>query len=300
MDKATSFFKITSLDGFRIHVNEFLSYCEYECFFSKHTYSSYSVDLNQFISFNRFNHNFLDHSKLFIQWIFNRQYSDKSILRKLSTLKSFFKYLINDHIISDDFLLLIPEFQSCETLPYILSQKNINTLLQQPDISSYKGLRDKVLLECLYSTGLRVSECMNLKVSDINFQSKWLKVLGKGSKYRLVPLTNQMCYFLKTFIQKKSFSEYIFHSQKNNSISRQTMFNIVKKYSKKAGLDFRYISPHTFRHAFATHLIEGSARLRDVQLLLGHQHVSSTQVYTKLSNKFVQDTYLQAHPRATL
>ena len=195
----------------------------------------------------------------------------------------------------------IPRIKVEQRLPQKLTVSDIKLLLNSPDQSTVKGVRDFTILECLYSTGLRVSECVQLRVTDIDFDEGMLSVLGKGKKQRCIPLTRGLNQSLRIYLkQRPEDSIWLFPSSKGSHLSRQTVFSIIQFYAKQVALSIANVSPHSFRHAFATHLIEGDARLRDVQLLLGHTHLSSTQLYTKISNTYVKSAYIQAHPRAIL
>lgn len=281
-------------------VQEFLCYCKTECGLSSHTLQAYQTDLNQFCSLGCF-YGFVASLQAFSSWINNQPFSAKTKLRKWSTLRHFYRFCSNEGACSEELLQHFPAIKSVQHLPSKITLKNVEKLLQLPDQSTPMGLRDYVILECLYSTGIRVSECIKLKLQDIDFDGNTLKVMGKGSKQRMIPLTSTLKTVLLEYVNQCSSRQvWLFQSKNGTHLTRQTIFGIVKKYALALSTSVTNWSPHAFRHAFATHLIEGGARLRDTQLLLGHQQLASTQIYTKLSNQYIKTMYNQAHPRATL
>ena len=272
----------------------FLSYCRSECSFSHHTCSAYESDLKQFFSVSKFDES--DSLSLYYNWVSNQGFAPKTIHRKLACLRSFFQFCIREGYCEAGILLEIPRYSVPVRLPYVLDAHVIDSLLTFPDVSTKKGLRDRVLLELLYSTGIRVSECVFLKPSHIDFVDGVISVLGKGHKQRLIPLTTRSQHFLSLYLSEFNDQTWLFQVSSTKPFSRFTVYSIVKRYVDRMFQDVS-ISPHSFRHAFATHLLEGGARLRDVQLLLGHRHLSSSQVYSHVATSTIKNKFLQAHPR---
>tara|TARA_B100001287_G_C22501428_1_gene443839 strand:- start:113 stop:751 length:639 start_codon:yes stop_codon:yes gene_type:complete len=190
-------------------------------------------------------------------------------------------------------------------IPEILSVEEIDKIINSIDLSKKNSERNRTIIECLYSCGLRVSELISLKISDINFDDKIIKIMGKGNKQRIVPLSNTLKKYLKNYLvyfrfkqnTKKDNSDILFLSANSNKLSRVMVFNIVKKYVRLTGLK-KNISPHSFRHSFATHLVEGGADLRVVQEMLGHTNITTTEIYTHLSKGFLREEILNYHPRS--
>ncbi|MBA95012.1 MAG: tyrosine recombinase XerD [Rickettsiales bacterium] len=276
----------------------FLSYCRSECSFSRHTCLAYETDLNQFFSIVTSVDE--DSFLAYYQWLHHQSFAAKTIARKLASLRSFFQFCIREGYCDSRILLEIPHYHVPVRLPHVLDYKMVMNLLNCPDINSKKGLRDRVLLELLYSTGIRVSECIQLRIANIDLDEGVITILGKGNKQRLIPLIKRSQDYLSLYISSKDSSGWLFEQSNRKPLSRFTVYSIVKKYADKIFKDTVSVSPHSFRHAFATHLLEGGARLRDVQLLLGHQQLSSSQVYSHVATKAIKDTYLQAHPRGRL
>lgn len=221
-------------------------------------------------------------------------YKTSSISRKISSLKNFYLYLISENINSNIELNIdVPKKE--KHLPSYLNIEEVNLLLSAPDTSKQGGLRDKAMLELMYSSGLRVSELVNLKKSEINLPEKLLKIIGKGKKERIIPIGDYaMEYVLKYINTNKikgfSTSKYLFLNQKGEVITRQYFFKQIKKYAKQVGIE-KDISPHTLRHSFATHLLENGADLRLVQDLLGHTNIETTQIYTHISEEKIISAY---------
>lgn len=278
------------------YIFEFLRYCKVECHYSKATIAAYQTDLVQFQSFNSANLSFENLVETYFEWMLNSAFSDRTKSRKRATIKCFFNYLVNENICASDIYNLIPEYKFSFNLFKIVNQKTIDELINLPDKSTKKGLRDFMILEFLYSTGLRVSECVNLRYSDFDLAQGTVKVAGKGAKQRIVPLTSSLV-FLFNEMTIKDTNKFVFSNSDSKPVTRQLIFYIVKKYVSLLKNSTMSMSPHSFRHAFASHLLEGGARLRDVQLLLGHASISSTQNYLKLTDTYRKKMFLQAHPR---
>lgn len=227
--------------------------------------------------------------------------------RIISGLKAFFKYLLYEEIIVKDPMALIESPQLGRKLPDTLSYHEIEKILNCIDLSSPEGARNRAMLETLYSSGLRVSELTDLKISNVFFDVGFLRVIGKGSKERLVPIGKDAIKYLSIYIKevrnmpeqkiKTGFDNFVFLNRLGSNISRVTVFNIIKEQVRKAGIN-KNVSPHTFRHSFATHLIEGGADLRAVQEMLGHVSITTTEIYTHLDRDYLKQIMIDYHPRS--
>ena len=243
--------------------------------------------------------------KDFLVWINELGMLPPTQARVLSGLKAFFKYLLLDNQIKIDPSALIESPKTSRKLPDTLSILEINSLIEAIDLSKAEGMRNKAMLEILYGCGLRVSELTSLKISNLFLDIDFIKILGKGDKERLVPIGSEAIKFLRIFIEevrvhiavKPGKEDFVFLNMRGNPISRVMVFLIIKDLAKKAGIH-KSISPHTFRHSFATHLIEGGADLRAVQEMLGHESITTTEIYTHLDREYLRDTIIQFHPRS--
>lgn len=243
--------------------------------------------------------------KDFLVWINELGMLPPTQARVLSGLKAFFKYLLLDNQIKIDPSALIESPKTSRKLPDTLSILEINSLIEAIDLSKAEGMRNKAMLEILYGSGLRVSELTNLKISNLFLDIDFIKILGKGDKERLVPIGSEAIKFLRIFIEEVRVhiavnpgkEDFVFLNMRGNPISRVMVFLIIKDLAKKAGIN-KSISPHTFRHSFATHLIEGGADLRAIQEMLGHESITTTEIYTHLDRDYLRDTIIQFHPRS--
>lgn len=221
--------------------------------------------------------------------------STPTILRRLSVTKSFYHFLEREKILSEP-LPKIETPKGIKRLPTCLSVEDVEALLEAPDIKKAEGLRDRAMLETMYSTGLRVSELLSLKMKQINFQHGIIQVIGKGNKQRNVPIGEFALDFINKYVESArrknvgKYTDYLFLNRYGKPISRQFFFKQVKKYANQVGIE-EEISPHTLRHCFATHMLENGAQLRAVQEMLGHSNIATTQIYTNLSSKRILDAY---------
>ncbi len=227
----------------------------------------------------------------------------RSTARFLSSLKRFYGYLHRENSITKDPTELIEAPRIGQTLPESLSETDIDLLLEAPEITDALGFRDKVMLELLYATGLRVSELITLKFEQVNFRQGFVRVMGKGNKERLVPVGEQAMDWLEQYMQGMRLvilaerqSDFLFVTKRGSGMTRQAFWHIIKRYAKKAGIE-KHLSPHTLRHAFATHLLNHGADLRVVQLLLGHSDLSTTQIYTHIAQERLKHLHKEFHPR---
>lgn len=240
----------------------------------------------------------------FIQWIHDMGLSATSQARIISGIKSFFSYLLLEDILKQSPAVLLEAPKTKRKLPDTLSIDELELLLAAIDVSNEEGTRNKAILETMYSCGLRVSETVDLKLSNIYFDVGFVKVIGKGNKERLVPIGATALKYLKLYIEgyrvhanpHSKDSDTIFLNRRGAKLSRVMIFYIIKNITEKAGIK-KNIHPHTLRHSFATHLIEGGADLRAVQEMLGHESISTTEIYTHLDRDFLRDTLAMYHPR---
>ena len=288
-------------------IDSFLRFLQLEKGLSKNTISSYQTDIGGFNQWCagqsiKFSEVSLIHAESFIVSLRKRELAPASISRKISSLKALFIFLKKQqHIETNPFQdLLLPKIP--KSLPKSMSMAEVNTLLDAPDTSTFIGLRDKTMLELMYATGLRVSELVNLKYSSFDFERSVIKVLGKGSKERIIPFGDSALSWLKQYIDFRRQnnlnmnSKYFFISQKLSQVTRQSFWQRVEHYQKIASIPYK-ISPHTLRHAFATHLLNNGADLRSVQMLLGHSDLSTTQIYTHIAKQRLSEMIKKHHPR---
>ena len=216
-----------------------------------------------------------------------------SIARLLAAVKSFYKYMVLDDIIHESPAIDIDSPKLSEKLPVVLTDEEIKRLLEVAE-----GIKDKLLLEMFYATGMRVSEMVSLKVEDIDYNDGWVRIFGKGSKERFVPVGKNILKLLKKYVEEKKLepNEYLFSKSNGKPLTRVSVWKIVKKYSQKAGIN-KKVAPHTLRHTFATHLLENGADLRSIQELLGHSNIDTTQIYTHVNRKNLKEMHKKYHPR---
>jgi len=240
----------------------------------------------------------------FITWINELGMIPSSQARILSGIKAFYKYMLMEDLIKADPSELLESPKITRKLPDTLSYADINKLIDAIDLSKPEGARNKAIMETLYGCGLRVSELTELKLSNLYLDIEFIKVLGKGSKERLVPIGGSAVKALKIWIEqvrvhnpiKKGEDDYVFLNRRGSRLSRVYIFMLIKNLAEQTGLK-KTISPHTFRHSFATHLVEGGADLRAVQEMLGHESITTTEIYTHLDREYLKGTIIQYHPR---
>lgn len=241
----------------------------------------------------------------FITHLNENKISARSQARIISGIKSFYKYLILEDYINNDPTLLIENPKIGLKLPEVLSVEEIELIISSIDLSKKHGQRNIAIIETLYSCGLRVTELINLKISNINFKEEYIKVIGKGNKERLTPIGSNALKFIKIYVNEvrihqkiiKGNEDIVFLNNRGSKLSRVMIFTLIKKTLEKCGIK-KKVSPHTFRHSFATHLIEGGADLRAVQEMLGHESITTTEIYTHLDKDYLRSNILQFHPRS--
>lgn len=291
-------------------LSDFSSYLRLELSLSENTVSSYCSDVDKFFEYwanlgDVSNIRSVDSENIkgFISQEMEKGLSKRSQARLVSSLKAFFKFLVNESIIELDPCVLIDSPKIKPYLPEVLSQDEVVRIIESVDLSQPEGHRNRAILETLYSCGLRVSELVNLKYSDIFFDQEFLRIIGKGNKQRLVPLGRPAADAIRIYLQtrsllpvKKGSEDNVFLNRRGGRITREMVFLIVKKSAAEAGVD-KIISPHTFRHSFATHLVENGADLRAVQEMLGHESILTTEIYTHINSEKWRDSILKCHPR---
>lgn len=287
-------------------LKKFLAYLEYQKNYSYHTLRAYETDITQFISFlkNRRIRSFREVKyRDFLDFISHLKekgiYTEKSISRKVASIKAFFKFLASRRFISNNPALLLYTPKVPEKLPSFLSEEEVVKIIETPKGRSWQVLRDRAILELLYSTGIRVGELISLTMKDINLLEENVKVKGKGKKERIVPVGGPAMKALTEYIEAKpqGKTEKIFLNRYSKALTERSVERLVDKYTKRAGV-VKKVTPHTFRHSFATHMLERGADLRTVQELLGHERITTTQIYTHLTLEKLREFYNKAHPRA--
>ncbi len=290
--------------------NGFKAYLQLEKSLSKNSIEAYLKDITKLFWFldtigKSPTEAGLQELTAFVHHLYNLGLSATSQARIISGIRAFYKYLKLENEIKDDPSALLELPKLARKLPEFLSIDEINALMDQIDVSTPDGSRNKAMLETLYSCGLRVSELTELKISNLFLQDQFVKVIGKGNKERLVPIGSVAIKHLKIYMDlirvhipiKKSYEDIVFLNKFGKTLSRQMVFLIIKDLTVKAGIH-KNIGPHTFRHSFATHLIDGGADLRAIQEMLGHASITTTEIYTHLDRNYLRDIVLQFHPRS--
>ena len=286
------------------NLRSFLNYLYIEKGLSQNTVKAYEVDLLAFISWVTDNTNTdvknikEDNINKYISYLFKTKLKSSSVNGKISSIKSFYLFLIKKNIINTSPISEVISPKQEKYLPSSMSEDEVDKLLNSPDSNVKIEKRDKAMIEMLYATGMRISELVNLKITDVDMQRCVVKVLGKGSKERLIPFGEQAYEALNNYLsdRDKSSSKEVFLSNRRTKISRVAFWHRIKHYIVRENLK-QTISPHTLRHAFATHLLNRGADLRSVQLLLGHSDLSTTQIYTHIAKQRLSDVLKKHHPR---
>ena len=289
-------------------IEDFLEYLVVERACSNNTLVSYRNDLNQFdehVNLTDVNQITSRHIDQYVKYLSHKGYLSTTKGRKLASVRSFVSYLHSEGIIENDPTEIVPTPKRSQRLPKVLKLSDVKKLLQLPlhISSSPDAVRDAAMLQIAYASGLRVSEIIGLDVEDIDFTGGSVRCMGKGSKERMVPVHRIALDSIDRYVRrgrttfKKQESKALFLNRRGTRLTRQGFWGIVKKYAKLIGLE-NSMTPHTLRHSFATHLLEGGASIRHVQELLGHASISTTQIYTHLTVEFVRHQYDNAHPRA--
>jgi len=291
-------------------IRSFLSYLRVEKALSQNTIDAYRRDLEKFSAFAT--ERGLEKAPQvkradvvdFLASLYLRKLDARSVARHLVSLRQFFRFLLSEELIPEDPVVTVESPKFRKSLPQFLSVEEVDRLLAQPDVSSALGLRDKAMIELLYSAGLRVSELCSLAVDDLHVDAGSLRCIGKGNKERLVPVGKRALAVLQLYIKKarpeilgEHTSKYLFIIRKGNKLDRIAFWKNLALYGRKAGLR-KALTPHMLRHSFATHLLDRGADLRSVQMMLGHSDISTTQIYTHVVEERLKQVYKAHHPRA--
>jgi len=295
----------------RSAIKGFQAYLKLEKGLSDNSIEAYSRDIDKLQQFADSQINnlkpdafTLNDLRQFINWVNELGMIPSSQARILSGIKSFYKYLLAEDIIKNNPAELLEAPKKMRKLPDTLSYQDINKLIEAIDLSKPDGTRNKAIIEVLYSCGLRVSELTELKLSNLYLEIEFVKVIGKGNKERLVPIGGEAIKALKLWIDhdrvhipiKKGEEDMVFLNRRGSRLSRVYIFMLIKQLAEMAGIK-KSISPHTLRHSFATHLVEGGADLRAVQEMLGHESITTTEIYTHLDREYLKETIISYHPR---
>lgn len=282
-------------------IDKFLRYLEAERHYSAHTILNYHIDIDDFAQFMGDKHPdqiVYPDLRRYLALLKTKSLKPRSVARKLSSLRSFFKYLQREGIIPQNPAHLVVTPKLDKALPKFLSEEEALTIIESPQQDKISQLRDKAIFEVLYSSGIRVSELVGLNVNDIDPLGNIIRVMGKGKKERLVPIGDMALQAVDAYLKKRSQSSSIVFLNKNGTrLSDRGVRDIIHKYILKEAFN-RRVTPHMFRHSFATHLLNNGADLRSVQELLGHVNLSTTQIYTHLTTEKLKAVYDKAHPRA--
>ena len=289
-------------------LRQYRSFLMLEKSFSDNTYQAYVHDVQKLLQF-------LEDEKIsyltvtlvdlqhFLFQLAQIGINERSQARIISGIKSFYAFLVLENRLQDDPTSLLESPKLPKKIPQILSIEEIDALIQAIDYSVPEGIRNRAIIETLYSCGLRVSELVELKLSDIFWQEEFIKVVGKGNKERLIPISRTALKEIKSYLTerinlpiKKGSEDIVFLNRRGNKLTRQMIFIIINKLADEIGLD-KQISPHTFRHSFATHLLEGGANLRVIQEMLGHESILTTEIYTHVDVHFLRETIMSYHTR---
>jgi len=280
------------------YLDNFISYLTAERGASPHTIEAYNRDIINFVAFLQARSCSMPdkkHAEAYMAFMREKGKKTRSIVRAISALRSFFNFLLVEGILSQNPLEDVETPKYTQPIPDVLSEEDILQLLKLPD-GTKTSLRDRTILELLYATGLRVSELIKLRKSDINLEGGFLVASGKRSKERVVPLGTYSREAIRRYLeQERPQGAFLFPNKRGGILTRQAIWKLIRKYAIQ--LQKGHISPHTIRHTFATHLLRGGADLRSVQVLLGHEDISTTQIYTHIDNKRLKEIHKKYHPR---
>lgn len=291
------------------NLDKFLNYIQKQKNYSLNTIKNYKIDILEFKNYlDKEGINYLtvdyDFIKGYLMWLYERKLSRNSVARKLSSLRSFYKYLFNNDFIDQNPFRYVATPKKEKKLPKYLGIEELETLFNTPDLSASLGQRDRLILEVLYATGVRASELVNIKLDDIDFYKKEIRILGKGNKERIVEFGDYCLEIIKMFIndgrqkilkKHNTTNCYLIINEHGKKLTTRGVEKIIDNIVKKASLK-KHISPHMLRHTFATHLLNEGCDILTVQELLGHESLETTQIYTHVSNEKLRETYLKYHP----
>ena len=293
-----------------VYKKGFRAYLQLEKSLSENSVEAYIRDVDKFTQFLSINNNEinpgdvkLQHLEKFLKWIGELGMTPSSQSRIISGLRNFYKYCLQEQISKTDPTALLETPKLAKHLPDVLSFDEIEAIINVIDLSTPEGARNKAIIETLYSCGLRVSELVNLRLSCLYFDVGYIRIIGKGDKERLVPIGTSAIKYINIYRENIRLhvtvipgnEDFLFLNRRGRKLSRVMIFILIKEAAKLAGIS-KNISPHTFRHSFATHLVEGGADLRAVQEMLGHESITTTEIYTHLDREYLRDTLQQFHP----
>ena len=288
-----------------MYLKEFINYIQSEKRYSDYTITSYKIDLNQFFNYLIEEYNIdIPQNVTFkivrnwISYLLESGLKARSVNRKISSLKSYFKFLVISNYSDSNPTLKITSPKTSKRLPVFIEKEKINSLLDAKFFDdNFIGYRDKLIIELFYFTGIRLSELLNISIKDVDFNNSQIKVLGKRNKERLIPLTYTLISELKNYINKHNLNRYLFVDENNKKLYSKKVYRIVNKYISKVS-SIRKKSPHILRHSFATHMLNNGADINAIKEILGHANLSATQIYTHNSIKKLKNVHKQAHPKA--
>lgn len=290
-------------------INKYKAYLQLEKALSENSVDAYLTDLDKllrYVSDEHKDYKTITYEDLqhFVAGLRDLGIHPRSQARIISGIKSFYRYLLLDGYITLDPTELLESPKIGMKIPEVLTESEINNLLDTIDLSKPEGQRNRAMLEVLYSCGLRVSELTSLRYSDVYFEEEFIRVEGKGSKQRLVPISETAIREIRNYLYdrnlitvKKGFEDTLFLSRRGTALSRIMVFHVIKQQTELAGIK-KNVSPHTFRHSFATHLLEGGANLRAIQAMLGHESIATTEIYTHIDREALRREILEHHPRS--
>ena len=284
-------------------INNFIEYLKYQRNYSDFTCNNYKKDLNEYNSFilnNKINYN---DAKEYVIYLNKKNDAKSTISRKLSSLRTFYKYLVLNNKVKSNPFLLVSSPKKEKRIPKFINYNNMEEILNVPNIKTKEGQRERVILEVLYASGVRVSELVNIKLKDIDFSNKNILIFGKGSKERLVSFGDYALEYINLYLKEGRNllldgvkSDYLIVGKKSEKLTTRRVEQIIDDIIKRTSIKLN-ITPHMFRHTFATHLLDNGCDLLVVQELLGHASLSSTEIYTHVSNEHLREVYLKCHPR---
>lgn len=289
-------------------IDRFIEYLKYQRNYSDFTCNNYNKDLNEYNSFilsNKINYKNMDYNeaKEYVIYLNKKSDAKSTISRKLSSLRTFYKYLVLNNKAESNPFLLVSSPKKEKRIPKFINYNNMEEILNVPNIKTKEGQRERVILEVLYASGVRVSELVNIKLKDIDFSNKNILILGKGSKERLVSFGDYALEYINLYLKEGRKllldgvkSDYLIVGKKSEKLTTRRVEQIIDDIIKKTSIKLN-ITPHMFRHTFATHLLDNGCDLLVVQELLGHASLSSTEIYTHVSNEHLREVYLKCHPR---
>lgn len=290
------------------YINKFIEYLKVQKNYSEHTCINYEKDLIEYNSFlidSKYDYKNMDYKKCmnYLIYLDNKKYKKSSISRRLSSLRTFYKFLVLNNYVDTNPFLLISSPKKEKKIPRFINYKGIDEIFNIPNIKTMEGQREKVILEILYGSGIRVSELVNIKIKDIDFSNKTILIFGKGSKERIAPFGEYALDAINMYMDdaRNKYlgdikSDYLIVGKNEEKLTTRRIEQIINEIIKKTSLKMN-ITPHMFRHTFATHLLDQGSDLLAVQELLGHESLSSTEIYTHVSNEHLRDVYYKCHPR---